>query len=146
MSVINYRPSNTAKAFNQLFDNFFNQDLSNFIGTDQLLSHPSVNVVETEKNFRIELAAPGLEKENFELKVEKGYLKISAIKEQKEEVKDEKYSRREFNYASFSRSFQLPESVDTENIVANYDKGVLGVTLPKKAETEVEKARLIDIK
>lgn len=146
MNMINYRPFNTAKAFNDIFDNFFNHDLSSFVGTDSLLSNPSVNVVEGENNFRIELAAPGLEKDNFELKVEKGYLKVSANKEQQKEVKEEKFTRREFNYASFSRSFQLPESVDTENIVANYDKGVLSVSLPKKAEAQVEKARLIEIK
>ncbi len=146
MNVINYRPFNTAKAFNDIFDNFFNHDLSGFIGADNLLSNPSVNVIEKDDQFRIELAAPGLEKENFQLKVEKGYLKVSANKEQKQEIEGEKFTRREFNFASFSRSFQLPESVDAEKIVANYEKGVLTVSLPKKAEAQVEKARLIEIK
>ncbi|GJM34882.1 MAG: heat-shock protein [Saprospiraceae bacterium] len=147
MNMINYRPLSTTKAFNQLFDNFFNQNLSNSIGADSLISHPSVNVVESDNNFRIELAAPGFEKENFELKVERGYLKLSAsTSEKKEEVEEGKYKRREFNYVSFSRSFQLPESVDTENVVAIYEKGILVVTLPKKAEAQVEKSRLIEIK
>jgi HSP20 family protein len=87
-----------------------------------------------------------LDKQDFEVSVDKGYLNISAKRENQSETKDEKYTRREFNYTSFQRSFQLSDHVNADNIVANYDKGVLSITLPKREEVKTSATRTIDIK
>jgi HSP20 family protein len=108
-------------------------------------SVPSVNVVEHKDGFRIELAAPGLVKEDFKVNLEKDLLTISVKKEANTEEETDTYRRREFNYSSFERSFRLPETVDAEKIDAKYDNGVLLIALPKK-EAAIEKpAREIEI-
>ena len=107
---------------------------------------PSVNVVETPEYFRIDVAAPGVPKENFKIHIEKNILTISANQqtektdENKENnIKDIRYTRREFSYATFQRSFQLPENINTENISANYEQGILTLTLPKSAAKKLLK-------
>ncbi len=144
MKLMRYNPL-VPKNF---FDDFFNRDLSEFFGGDFSASHPSVNVIETDANFRIEIAAPGLEREDFKVDVDNGSLNISADrrKEYSEEDEDGKFMRREFNYTSFSRRFQLPESVKADDIEANYENGVLKITLPKKDEAKVKAAKTIEIK
>ena len=97
---------------------------------------PATNILETENNYTIELAAPGLSKEAFKLEMEKNLL--SVVYEPKEEPKAEgDYLQHEFNMDAFTRSFTLPETADAENITAKYDNGILYVTIPK-----MEKARL----
>lgn len=145
MSLIRYNPF-AAKSVGNFFDDFFNRDISGFFGSDFSASNPSVNVVETENSYRVEVAAPGLEKEDFEVNVDNGFLTISARKEQKEETKGDRFMRREFNYSSFTRSFQLPDTVKAGDIAASYENGVLKVTLPKKEEAKIESARVIEIK
>jgi HSP20 family protein len=126
--------------FPSVFDDFFTKDffvpfkmdMPQFSG-----SQPAVNVKETEKSFHIELAAPGLEKGDFKVEVDKNVLTISAEKETKKEEKDKegRYTRREFGYTSFKRSFTLSEDlVDGEKVDAKYENGVLHVDLPKKKE------------
>jgi HSP20 family protein len=101
---------------------------------------PAVNVSEKENAFLVEVSAPGLNKENFKIEAEDGTLSISF--EHKEEKKEEntKYTRREFRYGSFSRSFTLPENISTTDISARYENGILSVELPKK---QVEAAKAI---
>ncbi|CDS96557.1 heat-shock protein [Sphingobacterium faecium NBRC 15299] len=125
-----------------VFDNLFNDS---FI-SDRLISRvPAVNISETEKAFRIELAAPGLSKSDFKINVDKKIITISADKKE-ESVSDEKlFSKREFNYTSFSRSFALPETVDHSNIDATYEDGVLILSVGKKEDSIVAK-RLIEVK
>lgn len=131
--------------FDQVFDNFFNGGLDEFFGNDFIKNQPSVNVIEHDDRFEIELAAPGLDKGDFDLKVEKDRLLVSAKKQTNEETEEKgKFTRREFSYASFERSFQLPENVDTESIDANYLNGVLRVQLPKAVAEET--TRVIEIK
>lgn len=129
--VRSLRPAN----LDQVFDTFFNRNLGEFFGNDFMSESPSVNIVELEGQFKIELAAPGLEKGDFKVKVEDDQLLISAKKENETEEKGEEgnFVRREFNYTSFSRSFRLPENVDAEAIKANYENGVLVLNLPKAA-------------
>lgn len=116
----------------QVFDNFFTKDIGGFFGNDFLKDQPSVNIIEKENLFLIELAAPGLEKSNFDVKVEHDQLIISAKKENQENSpEDGKFTRREFSYKAFKRSFKLPENIDTEAINANYEQGILSVSLPK---------------
>ncbi len=145
MGTVKYNPFMPAKAFTNFFDEFLNRGLGDFVGSDSIFTHPSVNVLETKDNFRIELAAPGLNKGDFEVKVDKGNLIISAKKENNEETTEGKYTRKEFNFASFTRSFQLPDTVQAGGINAAYENGVLLVTLPKKEEAKIEDARTIEI-
>lgn len=146
MSIIKYDSFAPARGFKNVFDDFFNRNLADYFGNEFTISTPSVNVVEKDDHYRIEVAAPGLDKQDFEVSVDKGYLNISAKRENQSETKDEKYTRREFNYASFQRSFQLSDHVNADNIVANYDKGVLSITLPKREEVKTSATRTIDIK
>lgn len=132
-------------SFSRLLDDFFNNDLQLTRGFDAPKSVPSINVVQKEDAFRIELAAPGLSREDFSLNVDKDQLIIKAHKEAKEEETTEKYTRREFSYHTFQRSFTLPDTIDRDAIGAVYENGVLNVTLPKKEEV-VNATRLIEVK
>jgi HSP20 family protein len=95
-----------------------------------------VNVKEINGAFQIEVAAPGLKKEDFKLSLHENRLSISTKKEQTTEEKTEQYTRQEFNYSSFQRTFNLPKSVDGEKIEATYSDGILHVNLPKKEEVK----------
>jgi len=132
------------------WDNFFSRDLmdwgaSNFSSTDTTL--PAVNVKESDEAFDIEVAAPGMNKEDFKVNLENNVLTISS--EKKEEKKEEekgRYTRREFSYQSFQRSFTIPENlVDGEKISAKYCDGLLCINLPKKEEVKPKPAREIQI-
>ncbi len=145
MGTVKYNPFVPAKVFTNLFDEFLNRGLGDFVGADSRFTQPSVNVLETKDNFQIELAAPGLTKGDFEVKLDNGTLAISAKKEQKEETTEGRYTRKEFNFASFTRSFQLPDTINAADIAATYENGVLLVTLPKKEEAKVVAARTVEI-
>jgi len=133
-----------------LIENFFGRDMNDFFNTSMpSVSHvPAVNVVEHQDGFRIEVAAPGLKKDDFKLNLNHNNLSISAYQETKKEETDqtnEKYTRREFSYSSFQRTFTLPTSVDADNIQASYTDGVLKIELPKREEAKVKPARQIEI-
>lgn len=96
---------------------------------------PSVNITENSKDFKIEMAAPGLEKEDFKIETSNGLLSISCEKKHETKEAHENYRRREFSYESFCRSFSLPENSLPEKIEAKYDNGILHLTLPKKEAT-----------
>ena len=121
-------------------DDMFGKDfLRDFFDFESNPSVPDVNVKEGKDQYTIEVAAPGMDKKDFNVDVQNNMLVISSEKESKDEDKDDNYLRREFSYTSFQRSFSIPETVDAENIKAKYDNGVLYVELPKKKEA-VEKA------
>lgn len=107
-------------------------------------NRPAVNIIETDDNYRIELAAPGLGKEDFHLNVEDSVLTISAKKEM-EKKEGENFTRREFNYNEFTHSFSLSEVIDLEQISAVFNQGILVVTLAKKEEAKPQPARKIEI-
>lgn len=117
---------------------FFNRSISDVVGSDLSNSYPAVNIHESKDNFEIALAAPGLTKEGFEIHLEKNQLSISAKKETEQKEEGVKFTRREFNYTNFKRTFTLPETVDTEKINATYESGVLQLLLPKKAEVKIQ--------
>lgn len=119
------------------FNNFFNRSIGDFIGSDVVNSYPAVNIHETNENYLIELAAPGLSKEDFQIQLEKNQLSVSAKKEATQIEEGTNYTRREFSYANFKRSFTLPETVDSDNINAIYENGVLSLAIPKKAEVKI---------
>jgi HSP20 family protein len=143
------KKENTIPTFKNLIENFFESEFptfgttfSRFIGS----TIPSANIKETEENFQIELGIPGIKKEDIKIDLEDDVLTISS--EQKEEKTEEKdnYTRREFNYSSFSRSFQLPEIVDTEKISASYKDGILNIVIPKKDSVIKKAQKRIEIK
>ncbi len=117
-----------------LVDDLFNRSISDLVGGDFAASIPSVNLKETDKDYQLEMAAPGLEKEDFKINLENKQLVISVEKEKEASSETaDKFLRKEFSYFSFKRSFGLPENVHTEGISGTYDKGILRVTLPKSA-------------
>ncbi|MBE8714314.1 Hsp20/alpha crystallin family protein [Sphingobacterium hungaricum] len=127
---------------NSVFDNLFNDS---FI-TDRLVTRvPAVNITETQDSFSIELAAPGLQKSDFKINVDKNVLTISVEKKDEAVVEEKLYSKKEYSYTSFTRSFSLPDSVNYSNIDASYIDGVLAVTVGKKEEAIIAK-RLIEVK
>jgi len=107
---------------------------------------PSVNISEHKDEFRISLAAPGLKKDDFKIDVDGNMLTISSEKEENKEEKEKKFTRREYNYSSFSRSFTLPDEINKEKIEAKYEAGVLHVSLPRKAGTVKTAAKHIAVK
>ncbi|HAV55816.1 Hsp20/alpha crystallin family protein [Aequorivita vladivostokensis] len=122
---------------NLLFDNKLDVLNNNY----ETFSIPAVNIIENFPNFVVELAVPGLQKEDFSIEVEEDTLKISSkkAKEQTEENNDSRFRKREFNYQSFERSFKLPENIKTEDIQANYENGILKITLPKEEKKALKK-------
>ena len=124
------------------FMDFFDNDRW-FSGANGWTSNvPAANIQEKDKEYLIELAAPGKEKENFHIDVDNGMLCISSEKEEQSEGKEDGYSRKEFSYSSFSRSFSLPENVDEEKIKASYRDGILSLSLPKTREAIVPKKEI----
>ena len=129
-----------------IVDAFFGDDLlSNFFENTNMGTVPSVNIKENKDEFAIEVAAPGLEKKDFEVDVHNNVLSISCHKEQKDEQNDEKVMRREFSYTAFKRSFSLPDGADSDKIKASYKEGILRVNIPKKEEAKEKPARQISI-
>ena len=116
------------------------------VGTDITFSSPSVNVIENDNDFIVEVAAPGLDKDDFNVEIDKDHLIISAHKEVKTEETEGKYTRNEFNYSSFTRRFYLPETVDGDNIEASYKDGILKLVVPKKEEAKTKAPLSIEIK
>ena len=106
---------------------------------------PAVNVKDEEKNYLIEIAAPGMKKEDFRIELENGVLMIGAKNEDSKEEKDNGYVRREFSFRNFQRSFWMPETVDSNNITAQYEQGVLKLTVPKLNLSSPSKSRSIEI-
>jgi len=121
-------------SFSNVFDSIFTDSF--FSGRDMELV-PAVNISETADKFHIELAAPGLEKQDFKVNLERKMLTISVQKEHSNETEGKNFSRKEFSYNSFVRSFTLPESADDSNIEARYADGVLTLDIPKKEEAKM---------
>ena len=136
----------TRNAWPSLVDDFFKGDLfPGFINYESRQSLPAVNIIEGKDDYQIEVAAPGLKKEDFKVNLENNVLTISSEKEEKEENNDNKVMRKEFSYYSFSRSFSLPQTVEAEKISATHKDGVLNISIPKREEAKVKPSREIRI-
>jgi HSP20 family protein len=140
--------------FPSLLSDFFNTSLidrdffdldSNFLTSRLGVNVPTANITETPKEYKLELAAPGLERKDFNVEVKERTLTISAEKEEEKKEKDGEYSRREYSFNSFSRSFTLPENVKEGSIDAKYENGVLKVLIPKAKETPVKPAHKVTV-
>ena len=128
-------------------DDIFNRDLPSVLTSNfnTGITLPQVNIKETADAFIVEMAVPGLKKSDFHIDLDNQVLSISTETKEENEQKEENYTRREFGYASFKRTFNLPESVNNENINARYEEGILSIFLPKKEEAKQKPVRSIKI-
>jgi len=134
---------NFAPSFPVLFNNILN-DFDRVAPSHQN-SFPSVNVIESENEFKIELAAPGLSKDSFKINVHENTLSISSEKKEINEENTPNYTRKEFDFGSFKRTFTLPKTIDVDKIAAAYEHGILQLSLPKKDEAKPKEPRQITI-
>ena len=146
MSLVKFNPMQPA--FSGLLDQFFGRDTNEFFNLARVGNgSPAVNVKEDNEAFRVEVAAPGLKKEDFKVTLDNGLLTVSAENHSQHEEKNQegRYTRREFSYSSFSRSFTLPTTVEADRIDARYQDGILHLEIPKKEEAKRKGPRQIAI-
>ncbi|MFT6440903.1 MAG: HSP20 family protein [Salibacteraceae bacterium] len=142
MTLIRRKPFAVNSIFEDLFDNAIVRNDSWKGG----YSFPAINIIKSEVGFELELAAPGMKKSDFNIEIKEGTLMISSeLKSEREENKSElNYTRKEFSYNSFSRSFTLPKEVDEEKIEAKYEEGILQIRIPN-SEAKIQKSKQIEI-
>lgn len=132
-----------------VFDDFFkpwNEWFENGGMIGRMLKVPAVNITEHEKEYQVALAAPGLKKDDFKIDMDGNMVTISSEKKESKEDTDKRYTRKEYSYSSFSRSFTLPEDVNRDKIEARYEDGVLTLLLPRKEEAKKTAGKQIAIK
>lgn len=142
MSLVRFAQSPLLDRF--LDGELFDWSNKNFSQTNTTL--PSVNIKENENEYALEVAAPGFEKDDFKIELHNNVLTISSEKKEEKETKQgEFFTKREFSYQSFTRSFTLPQTADGEKISANYEKGILAVSIPKREEAKPKAPRLVQV-
>ena len=146
MSIIKWKKNNGLfPTFASISENFFGNENGQILSWLEEPKTPAVNVKETDESYSLEVAAPGMSKEDFKLEVDKGIMTVSSeTKDEQEEVTDN-YTRKEFSYSSFKRSLWLPENVKEDEISAVYKDGILSITVPKATRMKVETAKEIEI-
>jgi HSP20 family protein len=152
MSTLTKSSSNRGGLWQNPIDRFFRNDFMDLLSKDVQLTVPSINISEGKNNYKIEMAAPGLKKDDINIDVDGGMITISCEKESestngngKNSDNENTYTRREYNYSSFSRSFTIPDNANTEKMSAKYSDGILHLTIPKMQETERNKKQKIKI-
>jgi HSP20 family protein len=147
MALVKFANGNSNKVFkpvySDVFDSFFNSD--SFLPKSTVVRIPAVNIAENENQFHIELAVPGMKKEDFKISLEHDQLTISAESKAENAEQDDakKYNRVEYNYSSFMRSFTLPESADPSKIEAEYKDGILLIAVAKKEEAKIQAREIV---
>jgi len=146
MSLIKFnngtKENNSTKGFNDIFESMFQDTFM----SDRLMSKvPAVNISENEDHYHIEMAAPGLTKDDFKIKLDRNLLTVSAEQQNQHVESNKQYNKREFSYSSFVRSFALPETADDSGIEATYSSGILTISVAKKEEAK-QVVRQIEIK
>ena len=127
-----------------LFDDFINRELN--LDKSLIETFPAVNIKELDSSFQIELAVPGKTKNDFQIEIEDGILTIYSNVEEKKNSDNFKFTKREFSYESFQRTFTLPQTIDKTKIDAKYFEGVLKISLPKQKESMAQPKKIIKIK
>lgn len=150
MSIIRRNNIFPSMSMTSLFDDLLSRDLLNWGLNNNSTTNttiPAVNIKETKDNFEVELAAPGMRKEDFKVELDGNQLTISSEKRTEDEQTEEnRYTKREFSYQSFQRMFQLPKDVvDADKIEARYENGLLHLVIPKKEEAKQKPPRMIQI-
>ena len=146
MTLVKFNNNKGANAllpgFNDVFESIFNDTFFN----DRMVARvPAVNISETAENYHLELAAPGLKKQDFKISLDRQVLHISVEQQNESSEEGKRFSKREFSYTSFVRSFTLPELADHSRIEAAYEDGVLKVDIAKKEEAKMA-SRQIELK
>ena len=126
-----------------IVNNIFDNDMTDFFG--KRFTDPAANIIEMPDSFQLDIAAPGMKKDDFRINLENNILTVSAEVEDEKSEEGKNYTRKEFYYGSFSRAFTLPKTIDMEKIKADYDSGVLKIALPKKEESRVDMKKEIKI-
>jgi len=147
-SLVNSNSNQNFPTLSNWLDDIFNRDLIPSVFTSNFntgITLPKVNIKETANDFAVEMAVPGLKKSDFQIEIDNQVLSISTETKEENERKEENYTRREFGYSSFKRTFTLPESVNADKINASYNEGILSILLPKKEEAKQKPARSIKI-
>ena len=141
------KSDNNLPLLSSWIDEFFNRELPSAFSQNfnSGMSLPKVNIRETADEYFVEMAVPGMKKSDFKIEINNQNLLISTEKKEEKEETGDNYTRREFGYSSFQRSFSLPESIDDEKIKANYNDGILNVHLPKREEAKQKPPKSIEI-
>lgn len=145
MTLVKFNNGHKNNVVNPFFSDVYNLLNDSALGEKFATRIPAVNIAETENEFEVELAVPGLKKEDFKINLEKNILTVSAEKKAEEVNESKKFSKREYSYSSFTRSFTLPQSADQNKIEADYADGILKLTIAKKEEAKIQ-SREITIK
>ena len=148
MTIIQTRGNYPVRKFSSMpiISELFNDFFDNMVGDGMRRTNvPSVNIVETDDVFRIEMAAPGLKKEDFRINVEDDLITISGESKTESKDKEERWTRREFSYTSFQRSFNLPDFIEIDKISASYEDGLMKVTLPKRETAKTKQPKEIRV-
>lgn len=143
MNKVKYNPFSSFKpvGLDQFFNEVSGRSISDFFENDFINIVPSVNIIENEDSYVIEVAAPGLAKDDFSVEIDDQHLVIEGLKKEnkKESVESGKTTRREFNYGSFKRRFHLSDDIDKNEIIADYSNGILSINVKKKEESKIVK-------
>ncbi|WP_325563192.1 Hsp20/alpha crystallin family protein [Pedobacter sp.] len=146
MTLVKFNPENKKNSlmpgFTDVFDSIFNDT---FFADRMVTRVPAANISESADHYHVELAAPGLKKEDFKINLERKVLNISVEQSNESKQEEKNYAKREYSYNSFVRSFTLPESADENGIQATYNDGVLAINIPKREEAKTV-SRQIEIK
>ncbi|WP_431295246.1 Hsp20/alpha crystallin family protein [Pedobacter sp. P26] len=142
MTLVNFnnRTRNTAPYFNNVFDSLFSDAITKNKIVDK---SPNVNIHENETAYVIELAAPGLKKEDFQINLKKDTLSVWAEVKKDETQVAKNFTRKEFEYSSFARSFNLPDSADGDHITAEYKDGILSINISKKDDAKLQHKEIV---
>jgi len=142
MTLVNFnnRTRNTAPYFNNVFDSLFSDAVTKNKMVDK---SPNVNIYENENAYVIELAAPGLKKEDFQINLKKDTLSVWAEVKKDETQTAKDFTRKEFDYSSFARSFNLPDTADGDNITAEYKDGILNINISKKNDAKLQHKEIV---
>jgi HSP20 family protein len=146
-SLVNSNSNQNYPTLSNWLDDIFNRDLPSVFASNfnTGITLPKVNIKETADAYIVEMAVPGLKKSDFHIDLDNQVLSISTVTKEENESKEENYTRREFGYSAFKRTFNLPETVDDEKINAKYENGILNILLPKREEAKQKPARSIKI-
>ena len=137
MTLVKFNNGHKNHVVNPFFSDVYSLLNDSVLSDRFAVRTPAVNIAETENEFEVELAVPGLKKEDFKINLEKNVLTVSAEKKAEQVNENKKFSKREYSYNSFTRSFTLPQSADQNKIEADYTDGILKLTIAKKEEAKI---------
>ncbi len=146
MSLIT-KPRSVIKpeVYNSMLDRFFRNGFNDLWGSQLVETVPAVNILEKKDGYSVEMAAPGLKKSDFKIDVDDNLITIGCEKEMEKKTEEKEFTKQEYNYSSFSRSFTVPERADVSKVNARYEDGVLKLFVPKKEKAAREEAKRIKV-